>query len=196
MFVLINLPTRMFLSLFFLRSASLQTLMLIMLTRGRLWNSKCSPQKQSSPFCLQDVLAYSVLSKHTSQKYLQILYMLSKIRLINFSLICHIQVIVVRGVHCCYCLYPVATIYLCFYSREPFATFKFVNQLKMLFVNLLYVGPRVEPSFSLFGCLVIHYFKLQHYRHIVVLLHSLFQQIKLQLLSFFIRLTLFEKKNS
>lgn len=66
----ICLPTKTFLSRFFLRSASRNRFTLITFTRGRLWKSKCSPQKHMSPFCLDDVRAYSVLSRHKSQKYL------------------------------------------------------------------------------------------------------------------------------
>lgn len=44
--------------------------MFITFTCGRLVKSKCSPQKQSSDFCLDEVRANSVLSKHSSQKYL------------------------------------------------------------------------------------------------------------------------------
>lgn len=40
-------------------------------TWGKLVKSKCSPQKQSSDFCFDDVRANSVLSRHSSQKYLQ-----------------------------------------------------------------------------------------------------------------------------
>uniref|UniRef100_A0A224XYE8 Putative secreted protein n=1 Tax=Panstrongylus lignarius TaxID=156445 RepID=A0A224XYE8_9HEMI len=70
---MLTLPINTFLSLFFFRSASLYKLMLITLTVGRLKKSKCSPQKHISPFCLHDVLAYSVLSRQSSQKYLFLL---------------------------------------------------------------------------------------------------------------------------
>lgn len=46
--------------------------MLTLCTTGKSSNSKCWPQKHKSFFCFPAVLACSVLSRHSSQKYLQI----------------------------------------------------------------------------------------------------------------------------
>lgn len=64
-------PTRELLSRFRFRSPSRHRFMLITLAGGRLWNSKCSPQKHKSDFSLVEVRAYKVLSSRSSQKYLR-----------------------------------------------------------------------------------------------------------------------------
>lgn len=66
------IPIKKLLSFFFFLSPSLYKCIFITFTWGKLVKSKCSPQKQSSVFCLDDVRAKSVLSKHSSQKYLLI----------------------------------------------------------------------------------------------------------------------------
>ena len=73
------LPTNV-LSFFFLRSASLYRLILMLWTTGKSSNSKCWPQKHRSFFCFPAVLACRFLSKHSSQKYLH------KLLYINFNI--------------------------------------------------------------------------------------------------------------
>lgn len=77
----VYIPTKKLLSFFFFLSPSRNKCTFMTFTWGKLVKSKCSPQKHNSDFCFDDVRANSVLSRHSSQKYLQdttniILYLL------------------------------------------------------------------------------------------------------------------------